>query len=252
MAIRHYLNIMGDSTPWYGICLAVGVVSMAICLYHTLRKGGLKGEDETRFLLAFPLMLGCGVVASVILDAFFTGDWRTWLGAERRVGFTFTGFLVGAIIGLSVYGRSSGLGCRPLLNSLLPPLALAQGFGRIGCFLGGCCYGVPCLFGVAYPPGSYPHSIVGDIPLFPIQLVEAALLFGLFGIALLSTSARRMYVYVIGASVIRFFVEFLRYDRRGTLFGIDSLSPQQLLSLGLAAVFVALLVRDEWHRKFDG
>lgn len=61
MAIRHYLNIMGDSTPWYGILLAVGVVSMAVCLYLTLRKGGLKGEDETRFLLAFPLMLGCGV-----------------------------------------------------------------------------------------------------------------------------------------------------------------------------------------------
>lgn len=44
-----------------------------------------------------------------------------------------------------------------------------------------------------------------------------------------------------------FIVEFFRYDRRGTLFGIDSLSPQQLLSLGLAAVFVALLVRDEWR-----
>lgn len=252
MAIRHYLNIMGDSTPWYGICLSVGIVSMAACLYLTLRKGGFRGDDETGFLLAFPLMLVCGAVASVILDALFTGDWRTWLGSERRVGFTFTGFLVGAIIGLSVYGRLSGLGCRLLLNSLLPPLALAQGFGRIGCFLGGCCYGVPCLFGVAYPPGSYPYSIVGDIPLFPIQLVEAVLLFGLFGIALLSAPTRRMYVYVIGASVIRFFVEFFRYDRRGTLFGIESLSPQQLLSLGLAAVFVALLVRDVWCGKLDG
>lgn len=68
-------------------------------------------------------------------------------------------------------------------------LPLYVGFCRIGCFLGGCCYGLPCRFGVLYPeqvfsrvggcrvysPGSYPSARV-----FPIQLLEAAVQFGLF------------------------------------------------------------------------
>ena len=112
------------------------------------------------------------------------------------------GFLLGAVPFLVCYGRMSGIGWAYLLNALLPSLALGQAIGRIGCFLGGCCYGVPCAWGVAYPEGSLPYSVCGNAPLFPVQLVEAGSLFLLFGVCLAVSFRRRWWVYLGGVSAI--------------------------------------------------
>jgi len=251
MVIRRYLNVFGDAVPWYGICISIALASMAISFYINLRKRGTTGE--TLFLMAFPLMCCFGVLTSFLLDAAFTGDWHTWFGdGDRKFGLTFTGFLVGVIVFLSVYGRQTKLGARYLLNVFLPPLAIAQSIGRVGCFLGGCCYGVPCSHGISYPKGSLPYTIVGDVPLCPVQLVEALLLAILALVLAMTKTEKRMYVYVVGASVIRFSVEYFRFDYRGTLFGLSVISPQQLISLVLLVVFVILFIADyrrcKWAR----
>ncbi len=203
------------------------------------------------FLLALPLMCLFGVVSSIALDALFTGHWHAWfVDGERRFGLTFTGFLSGCIIFIPLYGRLTGLGALSLMNDFLPPLALAQGIGRVGCFLGGCCYGKPWSHGFSYPPGSFPFSTVGDIPLFPIQLVESILLLGLF-CGLMSIQRRfRAFFYIVSASAIRFFIEHFRYDERGSVFGIVLFSPQQLVSLVLIVVFGALLILQNRRPKW--
>ena len=245
MSIRRYLNVFGNTVPWYGICVAVALASMAICLYVSLKKRPTPDQDESAFLMTFPLMCVFGVIASISLDALFTGDWHTWLGdGECKFGLTFTGFLVGAIVFLFAYGRATHLGCHYLLNTFLPPLALAQSIGRVGCFLGGCCYGVPCAHGVCYPPGSLPFINAGDTPLLPIQLIEAGLLMCLAVLLLKTALAKRMYVYVVGASIIRFAVEFFRFDNRGTLGNISTISPQQFLSILLLVLFLSLFIFD--------
>ena len=230
---------------WYAICVGMALGAMAVCLYWRLRADRLNPRDESKLLAAFPLMLLAGVVGAVVTDALFTGDWRTWCACgTRRFGLTFMGFLLAVVPFLVFYGRMSGIGGGYLLNALLPSLALGQAIGRIGCFLGGCCYGVPCAWGVAYPEGSFPHSVYGNAPLIPVQLVEAGALFLLFGVCLVVLFHRRWWVYLGGVSATRLGLDFFR----GDLPTSAGLSPQQLVAVGVLVALGVIGVRNAGMR----
>ena len=203
----------------------------------------MDGDQQNEILFGFPFMVLVGLIVAFGLDALFTGDWKTWSDStERKIGFTFTGWLLGAIVFLAFYGKKTTFGPLFLLNLFLPIFAFAQSVGRIGCFLGGCCYGTPCSYGVRYPPGSFPYSVVGDIPLFPIQLIESLALLILFVVCIRSSFRLRATIYLFGIAIIRFVIEFFRYDHRGNFFGFTGLSPQQCMSLIFLAIAMALFV----------
>lgn len=230
---------------WYAICVGAALVAMAVCLYLRIRADQLLPRDESKLLAAFPLMLMVGVVSAVVADALFTGDWRTWCACgSRRFGLTFMGFLLGVVLFLACYGRMSGIGGYYLLNALLPSLALGQAIGRIGCFLGGCCYGMPCAWGVSYPEGSFPYSVYGGVPLFPVQLVEASVLFLLFGVCLAVPFRSRWWVYLGGVSAIRLGLDFFR----GDLSTCAGLSPQQLVAVGVLVALGVIGARTDVQR----
>ena len=102
-----------------------------------------------------------------------------------------------------------------LLNLFLPSFALAQAFGRIGCFLGGCCYGRPAKFlGVSYPEGSLPYIHHGSTPLIPVQLYESAYLLITFVILFkVIRFNHRGAWYLILMPAGRFWLEFCRNER---------------------------------------
>lgn len=243
MPFRQYVNFFGTTTPFYGVCVGLGLLAMGIWMLHGFKVFKMNGDEQNAFLFRFPFMVLFGVFVAFALDALFTGDWRTWSGpmAERRLGFTFTGWLLGVLIFLGVFGAHAPFGRLFMLNFFLPSFALAQAFGRVGCFLSGCCYGCPSSFGVRYPVGSLPHSIVGDIPLLPIQLYEAGALVLLFFVCVKCAFRFRAVAYLVGVALIRFVVEFFRYDVRGDFFGFSALSPQQYLSIGFAALAGVIL-----------
>ena len=138
-------------------------------------------------------------------------------------------------------------------------LPLGLGFGRMGCLLGGCCFGrvtdVP--WALVFPPNSaasqaqFERSLLPlpsepSLPVHPTQLYESlgslVLAFGL----VLWLHGRKRYdgqvflCFVVGYAVLRFVLEVWRDDDRGGLFG---LSTSQLV--GLALVVVAALA----HRR---
>lgn len=134
------------------------------------------------------------------------------------------------------------------LLSLLLPLWLS--FVRIGCFLGGCCYGLPSRVGVLYPaqifipyehncrkfqPGANPYCRV-----FPIQLVESAVnscLFWLLFMAIYKLDSVTGYglpLYLISYCVYRFVSDFFRYSSARPRYGI--FSEAQLISVALFLV----------------
>ena len=91
---------------WYAICVGTALGAMAVCLYWRIRADRLNPQDESKLLVAFPLMLLVGVVGAAVADALFTGDWRTWcVCGTRRFGLTFVGFLLGVVPFLACYGR---------------------------------------------------------------------------------------------------------------------------------------------------
>lgn len=247
MATVGYVNYFGTHTPLNRYCLDLAILAVAMWVLWGFKRYRLDDARQNAVLTAIAFAIVSGLLCAVLLDAFFTGDWRTWFqGGEKRFGLTFAGALLGFIAGVSLHARFSGLGVRFALSFLLTPLALAQGIGRIGCFLGGCCYGFPCNFGVSYPPGSYPYSMIGPVKVFPVQLVESGCLFALFGLLLCVPFRFRGAVYLLGVGTIRFVLEFFRGDVRGTMFGIAALSPQQILSI---AFFVAGILL--WKQAYE-
>jgi len=254
MPIHQYTNFFGTKMPLYGVCVGLGLLMIGIWMLHNFKVFKMTGDEQNEILFRFPFMVLFGVIVAFCLDAFFTGDWKTWTGPmeNRKLGFTFTGWLLGAILFLGMFGAHTSFGRLFLANMLFPSFALAQAIGRVGCFLAGCCYGIPCECGVHYPEGSLPYSIVGDVPLFPIQLVESAALVLLFLICVMTPFRFRAVVYLMGISVIRFMVEFFRYDHRGDFCGLPIFSPQQYMSVVFLAIAAGLVLAERFKHEKNG
>lgn len=245
MPIHQFINLLGTQTPFYGICAGLGLLVIGLRMIIGFREFSLDGKRENELLYGFPFMVIVGAIFAFLLDAVFTGDWQTWTNSDvRQFGFTYMGWVFGIILFLLIYGRHTSFGPRFFLNFYLPSLALAQAIGRIGCFLGGCCYGRPCPWGVHYPEGSFPFEQVGDVGLMPIQLFESEALILLTLFCLRTKFRYKAIAYLFGLSVIRFVCEFFRGDQRGDFFGITILSPQQFMSIGFFLFAIVLCVLE--------
>ncbi len=164
--------------------------------------------------------------------AFFSG--AAWFADGKTI---LTG-LVGGYLGVEVAKWSLDIRTSTG-DSFLVPVATAIGIGRIGCFFGGCCYGLPTSlpWGVVFPS-------VDSLPRHPTQLYEAAFHFAAAGTGLLLErtevlKGNRIRVYILVYALYRFFTEWLRPEAR-LYFG---LTGYQLASLLIAALMAWL-----WHR----
>jgi len=113
-------------------------------------------------------------------------------------------------------------------------------FGRIGCFLGGCCYGISCKFGFVYT--NNPIIEANGIVRFPVQLLEAVFnicLFFLLNHLLNKVNFKNklLYVYLIIYAIGRFFIEFLRGDEYRGIWLIFSTSQIISISIILIVLF---------------
>lgn len=206
--------------------------------------------------LAFALIGVRGMYLWKHSDAYPSYMWRvltTW-----QSGFVlYGGMLLGMGAGI-VYTRIRKMPVMVVGDIAAPSLMLGVAFGRIGCFLNGCCYGTVCdsFWCIRFPEGSlaYANHMEGrllegkeagwSLPVHPTQLYEAAvaaLLF--FAMSRLLRKASYDGLVLMGTlmaySAWRFFVEFLRGDPGREAFGAGDLSFSQTVSI---AVFVAAVM----------
>jgi phosphatidylglycerol:prolipoprotein diacylglycerol transferase len=145
-------------------------------------------------------------------------------------------------------------------------IPLGLGFGRVGCLLAGCCFGLRTdgPLGLVFPPGSPASELqfklkelsstrVASHPVHPAQIYESALSFAIAAICLLWVHGRKRYdgqVFVVFLALYalgRFALEFVRADDRG---GLLSLSTSQLIGLG--AVAAAVLIHQRRSKAAAG
>lgn len=223
------------------------MASVVSCVLVGVKRLRLDAEMQEKITVFIPFALLAGFLSGVLSDVFFRVGLREAAANPAKIGMTFFGALLGCMLALTVYACVRGLNIGLLMNLFLPSFALAQAFGRIGCFCGGCCFGRPlegCWCGVAYPEGSLPFLKYGFARLAPVQLFEASYLMIVFlALALFVGFRFRAAAYLVAVGAGRFFFEFLRGDDRGSLFGLTALSPAQIIG---AALFVAGGVRLLW------
>ena len=165
----------------------------------------------------------------------------------ERSGTSVLGGILGAALFSWIYLKRVGLPFWGTLDIAFTAIPLAQGIGRIGCFLGGCCYGrtTDLPWGVTFPG----H----DSPVHPTQLYESALNLLNFALLFFVYKRRRFggqvfALYFFNYALIRFFIEFWRGDTfRGFVFRSSSpwtsLSIPQLVSLIGLGVGITLYLR---------
>ncbi len=136
----------------YGLMLVVGFLLAAQWARFLARRAGLDGDT---FINGALLGLLAGVVGarlSHILENLseFTNPHRS-LGQNllnmvnlRSGGLTYYGGFLLAFPTLVWYALHKKVPLRRGMDIVAPCLILALGFGRIGCFLNGCCYGAEC------------------------------------------------------------------------------------------------------------
>lgn len=164
-------------------------------------------------------------------------------------GLSFYGSLGAGVLTTIVFCRRRGISFFRIADLLTPSLALGYAFGRIGCFLNGCCYGVP----TNLPWGvRFPGVFFGE-PVHPVQLYASASNF-LFMFVLLWFDKRKkaeghtFALYMMLYSFYRGLAEILRKGATAqTLF--DGITQGQVASVVLFFIGVYLWLRLQKRKE---
>ncbi|MBD5156630.1 MAG: prolipoprotein diacylglyceryl transferase [Butyrivibrio sp.] len=252
-------EFMGKTIGVYGLCSIAGLVVAGTVMYNLVKKKGIYAQDITLLAVAVAvgMFVGGHIVYGIthipeIIDLFknmprYTARefWRALGGCFG--GMVFYGGLIGSFICIAVFKKfqiAANLQKTNIMDAYSVVVPLFHVFGRIGCFLGGCCYGIESSFGFIVT-GNQLSPGVNDVRRFPVQLVEAGCNLIIFLVLLVLYKKGRakdklIYIYLLIYPAVRFGLEFLRGDEiRGFLFG---LSTSQWISIGLFAFSVISLV----------
>jgi phosphatidylglycerol:prolipoprotein diacylglycerol transferase len=250
----------------YGLMMALGVALALWFIYIQARKQGLDAPRiiDAGFYTILISLLGAKLVLLAGRFSYFI-RYPGELLSLARSGGVFQGGLVFGIVFALLYFRRRKIPTWPVADLAGPALALGHAFGRIGCFLAGCCYGREC----SSPPGvafhsQYAHDLTGiplENPLHPVQLYEALLNFLNF-LVLFAILRRKKFdgqvfaFYIINYSIIRFITEYFRGDHEENAFLLKGASPALSLTLpqffcivGLAAGLLLLLFMKKREAK---
>ena len=109
-----------------------------------------------------------------VLDHKLAGIYPESTTDYRSDGFVVYGGIIGGIFAGWLYCRIKKLKFLAYFDLMMPSIALAQGFGRIGCFLAGCCYGKETSgpLAVTFTSSDFAPN---NIPLIPTQIYSSIL-----------------------------------------------------------------------------
>lgn len=239
---------LGDRTipiGGYGALLALALLVGGVV---ALRSAVRLQLDAGAFIASLAAAIGSGLFGASLLFALI--GWQKG-GALGPPGLVFYGGAVIGTLGFALTARAHGLPIATALDASLPALPIAHALGRLGCLLGGCCYGARFSgpWAIVYTDGLAPAAHPAW-PRHPWPLYEALVLLVLAAFfasrwAPAAGSGRRSALYVLAYALARFALEPLRGDAlRGDAW-LGDLSTSQLISLmlGLGALSFLWLER---------
>ena len=206
----------------------------------------------TDFIKMFLLCMIGGVVGSKVLFAITQIPWLIkHFSIENMIllipqsGFVFYGGLFGVIFTLMFLTRNDADMRKKVFEISVPAMPLFHAFGRIGCFLAGCCYGKKL---------STP-IVIGTIEFarIPVQIIESMAEFILFIVLFILSKKNRdidlLRIYLVIYAVIRFADEFLRGDKIRGIYG--GVSTAQWISLIILFVYGFEYIKGRYSKKVN-
>ncbi len=177
-------QIFHRTIAMYGLMIIIGIATgVSIASFRSGRRN-IPGEDVffASCYAGIGLIIGAKLLYLITMLPEILPNYKKLLSNPRLFlpllasGFVFYGGLLGAIGGYYLYCRRYHINFLNMLDIIAPSIPIIHGFGRLGCFFAGCCYGVPAhgLFHIIFHNSPVAPN---GIPLFPIQLVESGLNF---------------------------------------------------------------------------
>ena len=224
------VEIGGFSLYSYGFMISLGIITVLVLLY---REAPQKGFDPEQMVEAVMLIAVVGVIGARLLFIFLEWEWfnqdLSRIFQLQAGGLSFYGAFGGGLLAAFLWSYWRKISFLNLTDFFAPYMALGYTFGRMGCFLNGCCYGT-----VSNVLWALPASMVDTLPRHPIQLYAAAgSLVIFFFIRYLQKyqtfSGFTLLLLIMCYGLLRFTVEFFREGE--LMWG----------PLSLAQIFSALL-----------
>lgn len=241
----------------YGLLIATGFL---LAMTLTKRQASREGEDPEQMVdLTFYLLLSGLIGARLVfiltqLPLFMANPLEIvmfWRG-----GLVWYGGFLGAVVYLLYQSRASKIPFFKTVDILIPYMALAHGFGRLGCLFAGCCFGRPANlpWSIVFPAQSMAQSaqyaahqvaaLAPSLPVHPTQLYEAGAEFAMFALLLFMRQHKRFHgqLFLLWVSlypIIRSIIEIYRGDKDR---GVYILSTSQYISIGVGVMALVLFV----------
>lgn len=258
-------TIFGHPIHSYGLSIALGFLAGTGMLVLKRKHADMKTDQI--FDLAM-LALIAGIVGARIFYVIqfwhqFSGDFfkifKIWEG-----GLVFYGGLIMSFLTVCTYAFVKKKSIGAIIDITAPAITVGHAFGRIGCFLEGCCFGgkapADAFAKVVYPLKSaagarYPDYVNQcSLPVYPVQLFEADanFIFCAFILMLFKFTGRKKGmiagIYLIVYAFIRFTLEFFRGDHTDSIMG---LTPSQFIAfavtlpLGVGIVIASIIFQNK-------
>lgn len=231
----------------YGLMIAIGLLAaILLASYRAKRKG--MNEDIVFNIIIIAVVfgfLGAKIMYLIVeFQAFLADPWGQLLSGS---GFVVYGGIILGAAGAFVYCRMKKVSFLKHFDLFMPSIAVAQGFGRVGCLGAGCCYGkeTESLFHIIFHNSPLAPN---NVALIPTQIYSSLGNFAIAGILLLYASKERKLgntglLYMALYSVFRFGIEFFRADHRGA---VGPFSTSQFISLFIfAAAVIAFIINEK-------
>lgn len=252
----------------YGLLIGIGFLVAVCMMRRDARMRGINPDliTDLAFWALFLGVIGTRILHIVMFPREYSwSDPVGWI-AIWRGGLVFQGALLPVILLTIFFCRKHHLPLWRMADIICPYIPLGHAFGRMGCFMHGCCFGKPAdvPWAVSFPAGSPAYELHQQLGLLeadatrslavhPTQLYSAMALIAMSFFIKYSRDVWRPVdgstfpFYLVLYGTFRFFVEFLRGDYNPQHFGI--LSDQQVFCLiGIVAgiiVYLFLLHRSK-------
>ena len=238
----------------YGLMMAIAFVVGTFLSLRAARRASLDEDKVVNVILVTLVASILGARMLYVLEHLgeFRREWTSVLALWQGGLTLYGGLFAGTFAGL-VAARRMGLPVWVTADALTPALALGTMFGRVGCYLNGCCYGQPTNlpWGVVFPPGSFAALEFGSSPVHPSQLYNALAGLALFLLFTVARSRFRVpgvmfWSFIVAFGSLRIPLDLTRaYEADAVLLriGIAEVTESQLMSLGMMLFGTLMILR---------
>lgn len=230
--------------PTYAVIAFLGLFIAVIFIFFRIEKFDLK---FTEFLKLFAVCLLFGFIGSRLVFFLSRVPWLINNFSLYNIlnnlvggGFVFYGGLFGVLYGCKFFSKKNNLNIQKIYSMIVPAIPLFHSIGRIGCLMGGCCYGAKLGTSI----NIFNVVIFNRIPTQIIESIFEAILFIAIFLSERKINKDYLKIYLISYAIFRFILEFFRGDNiRGLVYGV---STSQFISIGILLFYILKSLKSKY------